>query len=773
MENNKEVFSKIGTSEKQVRINQYLKNIKNRWYVFLLFAILGGFAGLAYYLWADPSYKATASLYYKPDALPGSMTSLFKDMELPTKNTSTLNQIELLTSFNIIYRSIKNLSWDVSYYRKSFLKETDLYKNEPFIITAQAGAYQTKDIPIIITPISDVAYSIETDEMSDSLGKRKRVHFADKGQFGKVFANEFFNFSVNKIKGQPLETGQQYKIIFNDLHKMALRYQDKLKVKLAGENTDIIYLELQTKSFSRGIDLLNEICNEYIQFGLNAKDLASDNTIEFIDRQILGVSDSLGRSSNKFSSFRSRNLTVDLDKEFSTIVEKTKDIDNQTSVLKGQLEYYKNLSNYVGNISSMKNLVAPSVVGIADPTLNALVQKLIDLYNQRETLSYTVQPSNPALINLEKQITYTQKNLTENIKNLVVDTEIGIENLSKQRQNVNSEISTLPKTEKNFQDIKRSVDFNNTLYTYLLQKRADAGIAKASHEPDAQIIDQADAVIPKLTIFIDIVAGFVLGLMIPAIIAFFLTYKSRKIRSLDAVDALVHLAVAGTVHHNKYDTPLPVRDYPNSIISESFRGLRTNLESLSKDKPCPVFAIHSGASGEGKSFISSNLAAILAMTGKKVLLVDGNLRNPGLYKIFNENTTQGLSEFLQGKASLEEIVKKTVIKNLQVVFAGLDPKNHIELLGPVLKTFIADAKAGCDYIIVDNAPSEIVNDSLQFSMYADINLFLLRLNYSTYDEARNISKRLHEEFLKNMILVVNDVPSTRKVRSKKLTKYFD
>src|SRR5690606_18039252 len=241
----------------------------------------------------------------------------------------------------------------------------------------------------------------------------------------------------------------------------------------------------------RDINYLNELTKVYIDFGLEEKNRVADNTLRFISNQLIGITDSLQSASQDFTNFRSRNRIVDLGQEANIVVSNLGEIQSEEARINMRLEYYNNLKRYLNDASQMKELVAPSGVGITDPALNTSVPRLSDLSRQKEVLSDTVQEKNPNVVSLVNEIQYTQKILQENIDSLLNNTHVELANLNERKQRVNSQLSRLPKTEQDLVNIKRTFDLNNDLYTFLLRKRAEVGIARASNSPDARILDTA------------------------------------------------------------------------------------------------------------------------------------------------------------------------------------------------------------------------------------------------------------------------------------------
>jgi capsular exopolysaccharide synthesis family protein len=485
----------------------------------------------------------------------------------------------------------------------------------------------------------------------------------------------------------------------------------------------------------------------------------ANNTIKFIDDQITGVNQSLQLAGDKFTSFRAQNKTVDLGQEASTVVEKLKQIEGERANVDLKLEYYNNLKYYLENRDQNKDLVAPSLVGVTDEALNQKVILLNELYVKREVLSYTAQERNPVLISLTNQIEYTQKSLKENVENLISNSNVELQNLNERQRSVNSQLSRLPKTEQDLIGIKRNFDLNNELYTFLLQRRAEAEIAKASNNPDAQILDPSDTGIAILLgpiLLFNLLIGFFGGLSAAFFIVLVKELATGVLIDVEDITNRLDVPVVGTITFNKYKTERAVILYPRSALTESFRGLRLNLEYFFQNVNGKVLAVHSYLSGEGKSFVAFNLALIFALGKKKVLLVDGDLRKSRLHKIFNLNPENGLSDFLYSEKTMADVIKPTEITNLSFVSSGSPHDNSSELLNNgVLRDFIEQAKTQFDYVIIDNSPFGVVYDPVIVGMYADFNLLLVRLNHSDEEEIDAINKIAREGILKNVMVAVN------------------
>jgi tyrosine-protein kinase Etk/Wzc len=762
MENNK-VNGKMMLSHEPegLTVKQLKANALKKWYWFL---IIGAFcvAGAYFYTKITPTtYRINSTLLIKNDSKANELTAIFQDVRLNRQNPAIQDQIGVLKSFSLNLKTMQHLNWQYSWFKKDFLTYTDLYGNDPFHIKTPKDAAQLNNIALVIKPESDDHYIVKCDAKRKVNGIEIPIQFEKRVAFGEAFKNDYFNFVLEARGDRVINTGDEYLLIFNNLSTLAMQYKDRLGVQPSNEESNLLVLGLETTQLARDVEYLNRLASFYIQYGLEEKNRQANNTVRFIDNLIAGVTDSLQTAGNTFTNFRSRNRTVDLGQEATSVVEKIRTIDNELSQLNLKLEYYTNLKYYLDNKEEIKDLVAPSMVGVTDDDMTALVTKLNDLYSKREVLSYTVQEKNPTLVSLNNEIAYTQKVLSEKMENTIANTHLELNNLKARQQRVNSELSRLPKTEQQMIGMKRNYDLNNELFTFLLQRRAEAEIARASNNPDAQILDPAAMDIAELVGPIKskaILLGVGVSIMLSVLLVIASEYFSEKLTATEEISSKLEFPITATVSENKFKSELPVLQYPRSAITESFRGLRINLQNLSKDPHQNVLAIHSTISGEGKSFVASNIAMVFAISNKKVLLIDGDLRQPRVHSIMKTKNEIGLSTYLAGKAKIEDIIQPTFQNNLFVAPAGPTPSSPSELLANgSIATFIERVRDKFDFIVFDNAPYGVVSDAMVIGLQADINMFLLRMNYSKKEFIDSINKVNHEGILRNILVTINGV----------------
>ncbi len=756
----KKKFQPVKESE-GINIEQLKISIYEHKFWFIVLSLTGLLLAFFFNHFSHQKYTVNTTLVLKDDNAEGTLSALYKQLGVQNKNGNVQNQIGVLSSFTLNLQALQNLNWQFSWSQDKFLSHPDLYKNDPYRVGIPSGSLQILGVPLHIKQISEKQYTVEADETREINGIKREIDFKQTGTFGKPFKNKFFSFRLNKIPNQLTENGDQYILVFNDLVLMAKDYQKNLKITAGDAESDLITMSLEATQLNRSIDFLNELDKVYIDYGLAEKTRLANNTVDFINKQLAGVSDSLKTADEKVTDYRSDNNVVDISQQSSAIINRLDKINNDESAAKIKVDYFKSLKRYINNAAAMKSLVSPSVVGVTDPALNSLVIKLGDLFQQREVLSNTAQEGSPQLISLNKEISYTQKSLSENINNLLENAQMELNNLSNQRASISAQLSSLPQKQQNLKNISRKSDLNNDLYTFLLQKKSEAQIAQASRDPDAKVLDAASfgtADKTGLKKFMVLFIGLFAGLALPLIYLILKTFFHKKLNYVSDISGQLSISVIGNILYNKFDTELPVLAYPNSDVTESFRGLRINIQYLLKNKPSKVIALHSSIAGEGKTFVSANLASILALTNKTVLLIDADLRKARTHKIYNLSNKVGLSDYLEGTTSFTEVIQPTKTKGLSVVCAGSKPLFPSELLNnSKLEEMINEAKKYYEYIIINNPPVNIVNDAMMVVPFADMNLFLLRIKSSTKNELMFINKIAQEGIIKNMAVALNNV----------------
>jgi tyrosine-protein kinase Etk/Wzc len=759
MEKIDEIISLIESQEKKEAKSVFLKYLR-QWPLFLILCLAGGAIGFFYYKKSPNIYEVKSRILIKSeDNSLGSVFNLDNPMLNMGKRAGIENQLGILKSYTLFRKALDNLNWHTSWFRKELFYNAELYNNEPFELIVPPSAKNAENVFLTIVALDDKRYKIEAEGETTMNGYLQTIDFENEGRFGKPFYNEFFNFTLNRGKG---EIDNTYLLRFNNLHWLTSHYLQKTKIDLEDFNSDLISIRIHGENIHKEADFINELNNVFIEFGMENKFHNSEKSMEFIDSQLSRIEQTLGSAEEEFSNFRTNNQVMNLGQEAQLIYSKLEEIENEKYLTQLQIDYYTELQQYLDDSRKIGNMVNPSVIGIKDPDLSGMLSKLTELYSRREQLSYSVQDKNPSFIMLEKDIKITRDGLEESLKNQLRATKSKMESMQERYSEVQSRVRRLPETERNLISIQRDFDLNNELYTYMLQKKAEVSITKASIAPQVQIIDSAiveaaTKVGPSL--MKNFGAGIFAGITIPFIIITLMSFFNNSLETREEVEKWSTIPVLEGIIQHKYKEILPVIHHPRSGIAESFRGLKSNLNAILDQPGGKVISINSLIPGEGKSFISSNLSAIITKTNSKVLLIGADLHNPTLHEFLDIEKSFGLSNYLLDEIGVDEIISPTTIPNLDFIQAGPIPSNPSDLFDIDKFEYLIDkVRKLYDYTIIDNAPLLLVPDVIIVSKFADISLFVLRMNYSHKEEIRQINKTVDFNKIERAAIVINEAP---------------
>ena len=499
----------------------------------------------------------------------------------------------------------------------------------------------------------------------------------------------------------------------------------------------------------------------YIRYGLENKNQTADSTISFIENQLLIIMDSLALAEKKLEVFRKDNRFIDISSEGNYIQNRLGQFESEKATFELQLRYYQYLDNYLESKDTAGSIISPSVMGITDQVLLRLVSEFSEIQKQIAEVGYTLNREQSAYALINRQLEQTRLALKENVNNGLASLRLSIAEVNDRIVELEKDLSNLPSTERQLINIERDFDLNNTVYTYLLEKRSESEIARASNVSDNRIIDKAawhSTSIIKPQKKKNILIALIFGLVTPALALIILDFLNDKILDGKDVERRTKVPVIGYISHCEGNVDLPVIEKPGSTLAESFRSIRTAIKYYVNDGEVKVIGVTSTISSEGKSFVSSNLAAIIAMLGKKVLLVGLDLRKPKLYKIFDNIADVGMSTYLSGNSTYEEVIMSTNIDNLFLAPAGAIPPNPSELIeSERMQIFMDRAKDEFEYIIFDTPPIGIVSDTMLLAPYVNINLFIVRQRYSSRNTLDLIDRLHKQDRFKNMVIVINDI----------------
>jgi tyrosine-protein kinase Etk/Wzc len=752
------VKGKINSDE--IDLSFLLKEFKKNWKYFPVTLVTLLVLALLYFKFFLPTYQAASSILITESSAKDPTKSIESILsgDLLGSTTSVPTEIGILQSKTVLQGCIDELGLQVSYSNTSSFPQIPLYKKEPFTVIFDSLHPSFYNIPFEVKIIDPKHFelSVEADDnfVSD-------YSFSEKHEFGEKITTRYFKITLDRntlIPDSSLETS--YEFIINSSVFQISNMQAILKTEAIDKDAEIISLSYSDNIPQRAVDILNAIMKVYIDLDVRDKAEIASLTLKFVDEQLESTNKELSSVERDLQDFKEQHKTVDLGEEAKAVLEKISTVE--TDRVKNDIEM-KSLDNLLGYISSNKDLtsMAPSSLGIPDPLLVSLIQQYQEQQAKRKSLSYGMKNDAPTLRILDQQIADTKASLLENIKSIQKNMNVANQSLNQQIAGFGGYIQKVPGTQKELLAIQRKVEVNQNIYVFLLQKKAETSIAKATVVSDNKVLDAATLenygfpVAPNKKMII--AAVFLLSIIIPCGIIFVKNVSKTTVSNREEIAKLTSIPVLGIVGHLNKSDNLIVHHKPKSAIAEAFRSVRTNLQFFGTHEKKKIILITSSVGSEGKSFFSINLASVLAMQNSKVVIVGLDLRKPKIYQDFNLSNQAGISSYLIGKKSIDEVLQKTKFENLDVITAGPIPPNPAELISKKeMQVLFDELSARYDYVIVDTPPLGIVSDAFILMNHSHINIYIIRENYSKHEFIRSLNDLYEEEKLKDICIVLND-----------------
>lgn len=754
-------LSQLDNEEKALEIRYVIAKYIRYWPWYILFTILFLTGTFLFHRYTVDEFQVTGSLVIKNSSTPESR--ILDRSNIFNAGVNLENDILRLRSKNMARIAMDKLHFDVEYFAKTNIKDIELYDRSPVRIDVDWNHLQVTDAPVELEILSETNFILLPAEAG--LMDFNAVQAAgDESVFNKTYTfgqeietvrSKFTVFLVN-----PSRVGDV--VLFRLVNPTVLeeRLAGSVQVAMENEYSSVLRLSTTTKVVEKGRDYINALMQSYIEYDLNEKNKIQENTIDFIESQLGFLEDSLKAKERELQQFKVENKLLDVSAEFSSILSKMNMLDERNAELEFQIQYFEEIRQYMKRKSKdFSDVVAPSVIGVPDPLLNGLIQNLVALSQDRRKLLATVNENHPEVNKIDVQMEKVQDALFENVVNL-------IDNTNKQKQSIQAEIqvydaqfATLPESESKYSSIFREFKLRESLYTYLLEKRAEAGIARAANVSDNAILDLAKKgtlVFPKKTQNYGL--ALALGLLLPFGFVVLRDMFDDSIK--DQRDLKKHFMIPqlGVVGYSTKGTNKVVLEHPKSAVAESFRSLRSAISYLAAGKNTKKILVTSSVSGEGKTFTSLNLASAMALGSKKTVVVGADLRRPKLASYFEHSEKIGLSTYLIGKVSAEAIVFPTQQDNLFFVPSGVIPPNPAELLQtPRLIEFLSFLDERFDVIIFDTPPMGLVSETIDLMRLFDINLYVVRQNYTIKDHLVMINDLFNNKQVKNVYGVFNGI----------------
>ena len=759
-------------SEEQINIQEILFRYLIHWPWFVVSVIVCVALAWGYLRLTTPVYNISATVLIKDEKKGGgaNMSSELEKMGLNgfvSSSSNIENEIEVLKSRTLAREVVSSLGLFVTYMDEDKFPNKELYRTSPVLVslTPQEADRlpQTMEIDMLLQPAGamDVQVKVGKKEYRKHLEKLPAVFPTDEGTVA-FFAN---NDTLSSLRPESVTTERHITAYINRPFAVAKGYAGSLLITPTSKATSVVTVSLKNSNTQRGKDYIDKLLEMYNINANNDKNEVAQRTGEFIDERIDIISKELGSTERDLENFKRSAGITDLTSEAQIALTgnaeyEKKRVENQTQInLVMDLKKYLQGSGYE---------VLPANVGLQDAGVAGAIDRYNEMVAERKRLLRTSTESNPAIVNLTTSIRAMRSNIQTTLDATLKGLEITKADLIREASRYSRRISDAPTQERQFVSIARQQEIKSGLYLMLLQKREENAIVLAAIANNAKIIDEAQAdstpISPKrMTIYL---AALVFGIGIPVGVIYLIGLTKFKIEGRADVEKLTSLPVVGDIPLADEKTgAIAVFENQNNLMSETFRNVRTNLQFMLENGK-NVILVTSTVSGEGKSFISANLAISLSLLGKKVVIVGLDIRKPGLNKVFNlPKKEYGITQFLTNSTvNLMDLVHHSDInKNLYILPGGTVPPNPTELLArDGLEKAVEILRKNFDYVILDTAPVGMVTDTLLIGRVADLSVYVCRADYTRKTEFTLINELAENNKLPNLCIVINGLDLQKK-----------
>jgi capsular exopolysaccharide synthesis family protein len=720
--------------------------------LFIVSVVVCTAAGIMYSRYTKPLYKASAKVLVKGEdnnrRIGGSSDLI--DNALTAKRINLDNEIELIRSRSIMEPVVYKNGYNINYYHKGNILDLNVYKSAPVQFT-----------PVFI-PDSSKSFQIYVDHLT---GRGGTVRLSEKAK-GIPFAWEQslnlggWRFMLRQ-RGIGSDGSSRFKIIWTPIDAAAAGIVGGIAVSMINAKATIMQLSITTDNVVMGQDILSSLIDEYNLQSVDEKNKVSQNTIAFINERLGLVTSELTGVESNLANYRGKNQIYDVGKQSELYFGNVNQYRTSIQQLTVQDKVARMIYDYVSQPNN-NNRPVPSNLGVEDATLTALIGRYNDLQLKKERETPLVTGNSLALEDISRQIEDIRLSILENLRNISKNLNFQVADLKIKSGESQAYLSSLPQKERTLQEINRQRGVQEGLYLYLLQKREEAAISSASTVSNYKMIDRpagsgmpVEPNVSNIRLY-SAIFGFVLAFAI----IFLRDMMNDKVSLRTDITKVTEAPIVGEVAHFKdKERQLVITNKDRGVIAEQFRILRANLQFITRNRQSSVMMVTSTVPGEGKTFCSMNLAAVYAVTGKKTVILELDLRKPKISKSLNLKAASGLTSYIMGMATVEEIIVPIAsTENLYLIPAGLIPPNPSEmLLDKKMDDLFVYLRQQFEYIIIDTAPVGLVSDAKILSRLTDATVYIVRQRFTVKKQLAFIDDLYTKETLPNMALLVNDV----------------
>lgn len=662
-------------------------------------------------------------------------------------------EIETIKSKLFLSSVIDSLNLHVSYYSIGKILNTELHTSSPFFVQHQLTNPAYYDIPFLIEPTANGAYRLRVPAYS----------VAFEGEFDKPLTTRDFSLTIRKKASPAFEPENQYSFVINSKQALLDYMLNNLTVEPLNVNANTIRVSFRDSNPIKAKDLVNSIDSLYLRYSNAQKNLANLQKITWLNNELSQIEQQMGQFEDYFETFTLKNKTSNLTEDLKRTISLINKIDSQRYETSRRITEVNRLTDALaGNafyLSTSQRSVFPDYI-------NKHIEKLQELYLDMDKMKLSYSESTFAFRQKEAEIESIRKKVYTQLTELKSELLKRLQDLTKSKTSLENEFAGMPDKNTQFSKKARYYKLYEELYLTLMQRKSEFEIAKAGSTPDFKILSTAD--IPQKPIapqrLLIHAIGFVAGIVLSFVFVGLLYLANDKITNVYEVERAAGVPMLGVVptFRGPAEPGVFIVNHPKSMVSEAIRTLRTNLDFFSPASAKKIIAISSTVSGEGKSFLAMNLGGIVALSRKKVVLLDLDMRKPKANLPVNgSDQSKGVSTILIKKNSWQECLLNTTIDNFDFIPSGPHPPNPSELLlNGEFTAMLEGLKEKYDFIILDTPPVGLVTDGIMAMKHADVSVYVFRANYSKKEFIHNLQRIVRINKFSNITTVVNALPTT-------------
>ena len=712
--------------------------------VFLLCLALTLFGAWIYLRYATPIYRAFGSLQIKNDKQAGGNDEKLNQLALNTGTQNIQNEIEVIKSKPLMERVVRALDLQIGYKAIGKIKSPDIYKQGPFLLEIFELADSTRSFTLNVKFINDITFKIDDE----------KVNF----KFGELFRNKYGVFRLDRNSYS--SPGREYAVTWQPTEQITAGLASGVQV--APKNaTDILVISIETTNAQKSSAIINQLMTEYGEMTKEDKSAEAALTLVFVDTSLKSVQHEIDSIQREKTNYEKANNLIDLQNQtqnyFSDLNEADKNIKDQEVLM----DVTGLIENYLADRQNDYKKV-PSSLGLQDVTLQSKIEEYNKVQLYRTSLLESHIPENNPIIKEQSEIIEKLRtDILEAMKNIKTSTGFAINSYKRREGLAQSQVKALPPQIKRLNEFKTQLDSKMGIYSYLMEKKLATTISQASTLSNSKVIEKSfpsSSPVKPNRRSVQLLA-LLAGIGIPALFIFMMEVVNDKVTTRFDIEKITPAPVLGEIGHSYADAALVVNKTNRGMVAEQFRIIRSNLQYVLNKIDKQVILVTSSFSGEGKSFVTTNLGAVMALAGKKTVVIEFDIRKPKILTGLGLSKKVGVTNYLLGKVNAEDLpVVVPDFDNLFVVSCGPVPPNPSELL---LESRVGDLfnylKQNFDVILIDTAPVGMVSDAMTLGKYAFCSLYIVRQGHTYKKQIALIDEFYREGKLPKVSIIINDV----------------